>query len=99
MLYLSGIMVGLGISTGTVGLISWISDLSTEEQYAKNLTISQSVFSVGALATSSVPGIIADYTGSYQPAFMLFGCMTALIFIIIQSLYLKRFSWLRRQEG
>lgn len=98
MLYLSGIMVGLGISTGTVGLISWISDLSTEEQYAKNLTISQSVFSVGALATSSVPGIIADYTGSYQPAFMLFGCMTALIFIIIQSLYLKRFSWLRRQE-
>lgn len=86
-LFLSAILEGFGASVATVGMAVWVSNLSTAQTYAHNVGTSQMAFSLGTFATTALPGLIADATGSYSFAFMLFGCMLVGAFVIVQSIY------------
>lgn len=87
LLYFATFLSGIGISLGTIGITVWVGDLSSEENYAKNITSSQFAFSLGALVWSPIPGILADLTGGYEAAYVIFGVMVALTMIIVQAIY------------
>lgn len=87
LLYLTALLNGIGIPLGTIGVTVWSGDLSSEEQYAKRLKFSQTVFQLGSLVGTVIPGIIADVTGSYAPTYFVFAVMLVTEMMIIQALY------------
>ncbi len=73
---LSLLFAGLGLALSTVGFSIWCKDLCGGDNAL--LCKIQSVHMVGALVFSPVPGLLADWTGSYQPAYLLFAMLTIL---------------------
>ena len=86
-LFAAAVLEGIGAASATVGVAVWVGNLSSAETYAHNIEVTQMALSIGTLATSALPGVIADATGSYSGAFLLFGCMLAAATVIIQYLY------------
>lgn len=89
MLYATSILNGIGVPLGTIGFTVWSGDLSSEEQYAKRLKLSQTVFQFGSLIGTVIPGMLADITGSYASSYAMFALMLATAMIIIQTLYVR----------
>lgn len=87
LLYTAGILNGIGITVATVGMTVWCGDLSSEGQYAKRVKLSQTLYQLGSLLGSGIPGILADITGSYAPSYMIFTVIQAVIMVTIQVLY------------
>ena len=52
--------------------------------------MTQTLFQVGSFAGSPVPGLLADKTGSYAGAYVLFTAILILIFVIIQGMYQRQ---------
>ncbi|NLU25273.1 MAG: OFA family MFS transporter [Clostridiales bacterium] len=80
-------LLGLGFPPSTVGIATWAGDFSSEEHFSRTLGRFQSAYLVGGLVFSTLPGLIADRTGSYVPAFELFTLGTVACFGILQILY------------
>ena len=89
-LFLSSILEGLGAAVATVGVVLWITDLSGEEYYAHYIKLSQTIFSVGSLATTALPGILADHLGGYASAYLIFACLIASTLVLIQIVYFRQ---------
>ncbi len=88
MLYLSTFLSGIGISLVTVGITVWSSDFASEEEYANMVGTAQSANSLGALLWSPVPGMISDLAGgSFAPAYLVYACMAAVVFLITFTVY------------
>ncbi|MCI6647356.1 MAG: MFS transporter, partial [Oscillospiraceae bacterium] len=49
----------------------------------------QTAYSIGALVFSPVPGILADASGSYLPAYALFTLQSVVILAVLQVTYRK----------
>ena len=90
MLYGSAVFNGIGISLGTIGITVWTRDFSSDAEYARRVKMTQTLFQVGSFAGSPVPGLIADKTGSYARAYVLFTAILILIFVIIQGMYQRQ---------
>lgn len=88
-LYLAAAIAGVGLAVGTVGITIWCRDLSDESQFANRVKLSQTMFMVGGLVGSPVPGIIADRTGSYGLAYAFFAVCILVVMIIVQTLYIR----------
>ena len=86
-LYGAELILGAGWSICTVGLPVWAGDLAAPEDHAATVQKFQTAYSIGALAFSPVPGILADGTGSYLPAYALFTLQAAGILMILQATY------------
>ena len=51
----------------------------------------QIFYSLGALITASVPGILADrFSGSYVPAYVMFTAMALIASLLIVGAYVKK---------
>lgn len=87
LLYLTALLHGIGSPVGTVGITIWVGELTSPQQYARNIQRSQMFFSMGSLLMMPFTGIIADITGSYAPTYVLFGCMITITLIIVQFIY------------
>ncbi len=84
-------LLGVGYSVSTVGPSVWTGDLSSEQEFAKTIRTFQISYSLGALITASIPGILADiFGGSYVPAFVMFTVLTVLATVLILIAYRKR---------
>ncbi|MBQ5441216.1 MAG: MFS transporter [Firmicutes bacterium] len=82
--------LGVGYSVSTIGPSIWAGDLSSEFEFAKVVRFFQISYSLGALITASVPGILADhFDGSYIPAFVMFTAMALLASVLIMVSYLR----------
>ena len=46
-------------------------------------------YAVGGIAFSALPGALADLTGSYVPAYVIFAVMMAVSFLLVQVSYLR----------
>lgn len=65
-------MFGIGASLTTVGLSVWAADFSCAERRAQSVQRFQLCYAIGGLAFSFMPGMVADLTGSYAPAYVIF---------------------------
>lgn len=92
-MYMAVFLFGFGLTVGTVGISLWVADLSSTEDYAKNVRSSQTIFSVGSLVGSPVPGIIADINGSYSHVYLLYAVLCILVLVMIQAIYKKHTAY------
>lgn len=90
MLYAAFGLYAFGLSIATVGLTSWPGELATPEQYDRTVQNFQTISIAGALAFSTVPGMLADqFGGSYVPAYIGFTVFALLALLAIQWIYHK----------
>ena len=80
-------LMGFGLAVTAVSISMYAAGVSTEEQYSATLTRFQVLSTVGSLVFSTVPGIIADKTGSYVPAFVIMLVLAVIGGLVLQFSY------------
>lgn len=86
-LLLANALLTIGYALATVGISVWAANLSDDASYVKTLRNYQLSYTLGGLAFSSLPGILADLTGSYYPTRLICVAMGTVILLSIQSTY------------
>lgn len=81
--FLAMILAGLGLPLSVVSPPLWARDLCSEDSYAAGLKHIQTSYALGIFVLGSVPGILADITGSYVPAYFLFLLMLLLSLVLL----------------
>lgn len=89
LLYGSSLLFGLGAASGMVGLPLWAGDLSSPEAFPGRLRFMQFSYSLSSLIFTLVPGVLADWFGSYIPSFIIFTIMAALSIFLVEWIYGK----------
>lgn len=84
------LLLGVGLSLSGVGLPIFARDLALPGRYADAVRHLQIAYMTGALAFSAVPGLLADRTGSYLPAYRLLACCALLCAALVQDTYRRR---------
>ena len=79
--------LGLGLPLSTVGLSMFALDVAAPEAYGKAVKWFQTAYMVGALAFGPVPGMLADATGSYTPAYVILSVFAAASMVLVQLTY------------
>jgi len=88
--YLAILFVGLRTPFPTMVISLWANDISNTKQYAKVVARMQIMYSLGSLAYSSVPGIIADqFDGIYSMSFIVSSIIIFLCMALITVVYIK----------
>lgn len=82
-------LVSVGLAVVTVSISMYASRVATEKEYSGVVTKFQILSTLGTLLFGSVPGIIADHTGSYVPAFRIMCLLAAAGALILQYAYKK----------
>ena len=80
-------MFGIGASLTTVGLSVWAAAFSCAERRAQSVQRFQLCYAIGGLAFSFMPGMVADLTGSYAPAYVIFAPFGVFSILTVQSTY------------
>lgn len=71
----------------TVAISLWARDLSGDDTYEETVRRCNVLASVGALVFSPMPGMLADHTGSYVAAYLVFTLSCLICLVIIQNTY------------
>ena len=87
LMLLATILFGVGIPLSTVGLSVWAADFCEEAQRPRRIQRFQLLYAAGGLAFSFMPGAIADLTGSYAPAYIVFTLFAIFTLAVVQSTY------------
>lgn len=87
--YAAMTIAGLGLPVSTVALPVWARDLCGDEGYARGVKWIQSLYALGIFIVGPVPGALADWTGSYVPAYALFWGLLLLSLLLIGLVYEK----------
>lgn len=81
------ILMGGGLAVTTVSISMYASGVTTETDYSRTVTRFQMLSTLGALLFGTVPGMIADRTGSYIPAFAIMLAIAAVSACLLQFTY------------
>ena len=87
LLYLSAVLYGAGVPLNTVGLSIWATDFSPIELVSRRVQQFQLCYALGSLVFSFMPGMFADLTGSYAPAYAAFFAFSVFALATVQSTY------------
>ena len=82
-------LFGLGVPISALSFAVWAGDLLGDEGYESAVRSLTVAYALGMLAFGPVAGAAADWTGSYVPAYALFGGALAAATVIVQWAYLK----------
>lgn len=85
---------GMGMAQSTVAFSLWARDLTEGEGYPRFVKNIQAFYMAGGTMCGALPGLIADISGRYVPAFLLMSVLALLTLILTQYSYKK--SELRR---
>ena len=78
--------IGMGLPLTNVSFPIWARDLSPGDM-AQVMRMLQMGYFLGKVLFSTLPGQLADLTGSYAPAYMVFVLFTIAFLLILQHLY------------
>ena len=84
------VLIGLGLPVSSIGLPLWCVDLFGTESYARVLSFSKLVVTLGATIGAMIFGVVYDHTGSYRPAYLIQAVFVILLLILLQILYLRK---------
>lgn len=84
----TGIM-GIGMAVSSVSISMYASGAATAADYAAMVTRFQLSFNLGSLLFGRVPGMIADSTGSYIPAFQIMSGIAVVSAVMLLTTYRK----------
>ena len=80
-------LVGIGVALASVAVSTYAAEVACEKDYPKIVSIFQTTQTFGGLAFVTVPGVIADMTGSYISAYCLMFLLTLFGALILQGTY------------
>lgn len=83
------VIVAVGVVIQTLGYPNWVSDLDSKN-YDHTLVRCQQGYQLGALVGSPLPGLIADATGTYTWAYLMFAVCTLIYVLIVLGIYASR---------
>lgn len=90
--FITFLILGIGYAVSTVGLPVWAADMSSEEKYPETIRKLQIGYAAGAMLFASVPGVLADISGSYISSYVIFTAIMALSMVLIIFVYKKNKS-------
>ena len=82
-------LLGVGLPMSSVSLVAWAQELCGDAGYETAVSRFTLTYAAGSFLFSAIPGILADRTGSYEPAYWLFFITAAICIVLVQSIYLK----------
>lgn len=85
----SVILVGIGSVLLSVGLTIIADTVAEPQHYAVVVRRIQIVYMLGSMCFGSVPGMIADKTGSYIPAYLLMALFAAAAALLVQTVLFR----------
>lgn len=80
-------LMGFGLAVTTVSMSMYAAGISTEQEYSATVSRFQILSTLGALLFGTVPGILADLTGDYVPAFLAMLVLAVVSAVILQMTY------------
>lgn len=81
----SVILIGVGSVLLSVGLTIIADTVAEPQHYAAVVRNLQIVYMLGSMCFGAVPGMIADHTGSYVPAYLLMAVFAAAAALLVQT--------------
>lgn len=87
--YLSMLLLGLGFPMLSVGLSELATGTAHKQYYADAVRTFNVTYMIGSVSFGLLPGVLADYTGSYTIPFLILG-FAALIAALFQQSVLYR---------
>ena len=79
----AAVAIGVGYPIATVGPSIWAQDLSVPARFPVTVRRLQVCYALGSLLFSWMPGILADRTGSYVPAYIIFTVQIAAALVLV----------------
>lgn len=87
--YVAMFLCGLGLPISNVSFAAWAGDLYGDAGYESAVRSFTVAFALGMLLFGPVPGLLADFFGSYLPAYVLFAATLIVSMVIVQWTYHK----------
>lgn len=81
------ILIGFGMAVASIAPTSFALRVATEEDYPGILSKFQTSHTLGGLIFTTIPGIIADRTGSYVISYVIMLVLITVASVILQRLY------------
>ena len=81
------LLFGLGAPFSTVGISLWAADFSDVSHLDRTMQLFQMFNGLGVLVLSVVPGVTADLTGSYVPAYVILAVLGLIGMTVIRRTY------------
>lgn len=88
LLYISYFFVGLGVTLATLGIPVWSRELFPAKDFEKTVQRLTLCYVGGELIFNIMPGIIADWTKTYVPAYYIFAIISVTVILLIEGVYL-----------
>jgi len=83
------IINGAGVPIETLGYPNWCADLSSKEEYPKQIKHLQFGYQLGGLLGAPLPGIVCDATGYYGSFYFFAGILSTAAFALALITYKK----------
>lgn len=89
LIMVAAVMLGCGLSLGTVGISVWSLDLSDPAKREREVRNFQVAYALGGFIANTLPGIVKDLVGSYVVSYAGMLVITAFAAFIILRFYRK----------
>ena len=83
----AAVLIGSGLSLGTVGVSIWSLDMSEAASRAREIKNFQVAYSLGGFIANTLPGIVKDLVGTYVVSYAAAAAITAISALIILRRY------------
>ena len=67
----------------------WAADLAGPGDFPRAVQAINLAYTVGVILFGPVPGLLADRTGSYVPAYLLFAALLTLAIVLVRMAYVR----------
>lgn len=87
LIFVTYLLVGLGVTLSTLGIPVWTTELFSKDRFDATVHKLTLFYVGGEIVFNEVPGLAADWTGSYIPAFVCFALIAAAVIILVLAAY------------
>lgn len=86
-MFLTLAIMGVGYPIITLGYPNWSADFTDKDEYPSALKKLQLGYQLGIMAGSPLPGLIADATGSFTWAYLMFAILLSMFVLFVFLAY------------
>lgn len=83
-------LFSLGLPISTVSPSVWAAELTGPGDFPRAVQAINLAYTVGVILFGPVPGLLADRTGSYAPAYLLFAALLTLAVALVRLAYARK---------
>lgn len=87
LMLIAAVLVGAGLSLGTVGISIWSLDMSDAASRTKEIKNFQVAYALGGFVANTLPGIVKDLVGSYVVSYAAAAVIAVAATIVVLRYY------------